>query len=203
MEDNMRKILIVAIMLFAVMIPVFAEGQIGVTLAPEWFWITSVEGEKIPESFGESSFMLGVDGANYFGENGGFGVEYGIGLGLPMRIWEGQLSAKSPEKAGFAFNVGAGYRYEFSDLIGIVAGLGLGGYYQNSAAIFVGEGNQFELSLYGRVAVDFTFIDCLRVNAGVKLGGPVYTVVSAEGQSADISIGGVYFTPFASVSYVY
>ena len=33
----MRKILIVAIMLFAVMIPVFAEGQIGVTLAPEWF----------------------------------------------------------------------------------------------------------------------------------------------------------------------
>ena len=136
----MRKILIVAIMLFAVMIPVFAEGQIGVTLAPEWFWFTSVGGEKIPESFGESSFMLSVDGANYFGENGGFGVEYGVGLGLPMRIWEGQLSAKSPEKAGFAFNVGAGYRYEFSDLVGIVAGLGLGGYYQNSAAILGADG---------------------------------------------------------------
>lgn len=207
----MRKILIVAIVLFTVMIPVFAEGQIGVSLTPEWFWLTSMEGQKAPESTGMTRFMLTADGANYFGSNGGFGVEYGLGMIFPVNKWSGNVTTKSTETSvGFVFRAGVGYRHEFSNLIGLVAGVGLNGFYQKeNVASPEGQASasEFDLGMYGRIAADFTFIDCVRVNAGIALGGPIYSVVKAsaagESMSMNIHMSGVFLAPFVGVSYVY
>ena len=122
----MKKLFVIAAILIVSIVPVFAEGQIGLSLTPEWFWITSYEGQKAPVSTGMTRFMLTADGANYFGEKGGLGVEYGLGMVFPVNTWEGDITTKSTNSGvGFVFRAGLGYRYEFSDLIGLAAGLGL------------------------------------------------------------------------------
>ena len=135
----MRKLFVIAIVFIVSVVPVFAEGQIGISLTPEWFWTTSYEGEKYTESVGTTKFMLTVDGANYFGENGGFGIEYGLGMFFPVNSWQGNVTVSAEgASVGFVFRAGAGYRYAFSDLIGIAAGLGLNGTYQKDSVTYSG-----------------------------------------------------------------
>lgn len=207
----MKKI-VVLLLLLASLVPLSAmDSQIGVSIAPEWFWVTAFEGNKAPESTGATSFYLTVDGANYFGENGGFGIEYGLGMAFPINTWAGDMTTEANGDVEFAFRVGAGYRHEFNSLIGIAAGLGLNGssYSQtgDTGYGYTGKASIFSLGIYGRVAVDFTFIDFLRINAGVAMGGPVYSSmkVSSMGQSMsmDIDLSGFYLAPFVGVSYAY
>lgn len=71
-------------------------------------------------------FMLTADGANYFGKKGGIGIEYGFGMIFPINTWQGNITVNAEDSSvGFVFRAGIGYRYEFSDLLGIAAGLGL------------------------------------------------------------------------------
>lgn len=89
---------------------------------------------------------------------------------------------------GFVFRAGIGYRHEFSDFLGIAAGLGLNGYYQSETQTYSGQSvtaSRFDLSIYGRLTADFTLFDSLRINAGLAMGGPVYVLISASaaGQS--------------------
>ncbi len=214
----MKKLLIAAIILIFSAIPLFAEGQIGISFSPEFAWLTS--STETPPSMFETSFTFSIDGANYFPEAYGFGIEYGLGLSFPWMYWyDGDSESSHFSIVGIVFRLGAGYRYAFSDFLGLVAGLGLaGGYYIYPNA----SGSNFNLSMYGRVAADFTFIDALRVNAGLAIGGGLfmadfyaidedkYHLIDDTGKSYDIS--GVYLkrdydtfflAPFVSVSYVY
>ena len=58
----MKKI-VVLLLLLASLVPLSAmDSQIGVSIAPEWFWVTAFEGNKFSESTGATSFYLTVDG---------------------------------------------------------------------------------------------------------------------------------------------
>lgn len=207
----MRKLFVITIIFIVSIVPVFAEGQIGLSLTPEWFWIKSVEGEKAPESIGMTRFMLTVDGANYFGEKGGFGIEYGLGMIFPVNQWEGNVTVKNESSnVGFVFRVGAGYRYELSDLIGFGIGLGLNGLYDSDSQSYLEQtisASEFDLHMYGRITADFTLLEFLRINAGLAIGGPIYTRLSISSgeykETASIDMGGFFLAPFLGLSYVY
>ena len=204
------KRLSVALLILLFALPVFAmDGQFGASIAPEWFFISKMEGQELSDT-GMTRFYFTIDGANYFGENGGFGIEYGLGLIIPVNSWSGNITVNSEGGCGFAFRAGLGYRHEFNSLIGIVAGLGLNGTYDSETQSYSGysaTASELDLGIYGRVAVDFTFIDCVRVNAGIAMGGPVYTnmkmSVNGQSQSADLNISGFYLAPFVGVAYAY
>ncbi len=210
-RTNMRKLFVIVAILIISIVPIFAEGQIGLSLTPEWFWITSLEGQKAPESTGMTRFMLTADGANYFGENGGFGVEYGLGMIFPVNTWAGNVTTSATDSSvGFVFRAGVGYRYAFNDLIGLAAGLGLNGFYQSEKQAYNGQtisGSEFDLCLYGRITADFTLLDFLRINAGIAIGGPIYALITlsaaGQSQSANMHMGGFFLAPFVGVSYVY
>ena len=177
-RNNMKKLFVVAIILVCSIIPAFAEGQIGVSLTPEWTGVGN-------NNSGIPNFLLTVDGANYFSEAYGIGVEYGFGMSFPLNT--------DDTTVGFVFRVGVGYRYEFFDFLGVVAGLGL-----SSGYLSEGSSSEFDLAVYGRVAADFTFIDVIRVNVGLAIGGPFYTEPSSATKD-----GGIFLAPFVGVSYVY
>lgn len=155
--------------------------------------------------------MLTADGANYFGKKGGIGIEYGFGMIFPINTWQGNITVNAEDSSvGFVFRAGIGYRYEFSDLLGIAAGLGLNGFYQSQTQTYSGQsitGSEFDLGIYGRLTADFTLFNSLRINAGLAMGGPVYTLItlSAAGQSESrsMNIGGFFLAPFVGVSYTY
>ncbi len=135
---------------------------------------------------------------------------------IPINAWSGDQTAKDDSPVGFIFKVGAGYRHELNELIGISAGVGINGFVQSddtsiydssSGMNFAADMTLFSLNMYGRLAVDFTVIGCLGIDVGIMLGGPVYSSadVSASGVSvsADIDIGGFYAAPYVGVSYLY
>lgn len=200
----MKKLIIISIMLLALVPAAFAaDGQIGISLTPQWFWISKVMDYDIPGNLGTTSFLLTVDGANYFGEDGGFGIEYGLGASFPLNVWGGNYTESiSSSATSLAFRFGLGYRYQFSSLIGVIAGLGV-----NGDAEFNRNGNasttSLMLGLYGRVGVDFTLLDFLRINAGIAVGGPVYLAAFGSGSSASVGIGGFYLAPSIGVAYTY
>lgn len=203
----MKKV-VLALLIALLAVPAFAaEGQIGVSIAPEWFWLSSVEGAKPEESVGESTLYLSVDGANYFGEDGGgFGIEYGLGVSLPLYGWAGKESQRIEGDAGFIFRAGLGFRREFNDLTGLAIGFGVNGSYSGhifDLAIASADFSALMLSIYGRVAVDLTFLDCLRLDLGIAMGGPIFTSVKAVDKSQSVDISGSFLAPFAAISYVY
>ena len=200
----MKKLFAILLIVLAVT-PLFAsEGQIGATLGFQNFWIKDSDGAT------NLSIVASVDGANYFGNNGGFGVEYGIGMIDLMSYREDNHTVDDDEfKPSLLLHAGAAYRYGFTDIIGISAGLGLASeMYWDSYTDQNYKYDEFDLTLaiYGRVAADFTF-SSLRLNLGLEMGGPVYSMakVSSEGHSEtmDDIINGFYMTPYVSLSYKY
>lgn len=156
------------------------------------------------------SIVASVDGANYFGNNGGFGVEYGIGMIDLMSYREDNHTVDDDDfDPSLLLHAGASYRYGFTDVIGISAGLGLASQMTwDSMTIINSQIDKFDftMALYGRVAADFTF-SSLRLNLGLEMGGPIYSMrkVSGEGYSETIDdiINGFYLTPYVSLSYKY
>lgn len=201
----MRKVLIIAV-LCLVALPVMAfEGQIGVSAGYQIFWNTSENADSQARNA-----IFAIDGANFFGSNGGFGVEYGIGMSDLTSMKVGDSTINDTEVSpGLAFRVGAAYRYGFTDMIGIVAGLGLNGnvdWGSDDSGWSTADTTTFMLSMYGKVAADFTF-GPVRLDAGIGLGGPLY--VSSTTKIGDVTtttepdVSGFFLTPFVSVSYVY
>ena len=87
----MRRFL-VTVLLILLVVPVFAmDSQIGASIAPEWFFVSKMEDMEMSET-GMTRFYLTIDGANYFGQNGGFGIEYGLGVIFPVNTWSGNVT---------------------------------------------------------------------------------------------------------------
>ena len=179
------------------------EGQIGISFTPEWSWITTNSNGNIPEDNTTApDLMLTLDGANYFGRNGGgFGVEYGLGVAF-------SAESQNDIGPGFVFRAGIGYRFEFSRLFGLSLGFGLNGAYiseSSNAGEYTVTFSNLQLGLYGKVAADLTLIDCIRINLGIAVGGPVYNSISSSigSGSFNIDTNGVFLSPFVGVSYVY
>lgn len=208
----MKKILVTLLILVAVVGAVSAsDGRIGVSVAPEWLWHNDKESGV---STGQTSLAFMADGAHYFGKKGsGIGIEYGLGAYFPLSKWSGDTTVKIEDTSGFVFKIGVGYRYEFSDLFGLAAGIGTRGclYSSTEDVPFLGTKvttNMFSLDIYGDVTADITLLDFLRINVGVMLGGPVYAKASIStggesfsGDSSDIS--GFWLAPVIAVSYTY
>lgn len=206
-----KALLILFVLLASAGILSAHDGSIGITLAPESYWFSGIEGTTLPDNFGMTRFYLMADGSNYFGDEHSFGIDYGIGALFSLNMWVGNIT-QSIDNApvGLVFYLGPGYRYEFSDLIGISAGLGLRGSWISSTTNSAGYSSttsEFDLELYGKASVDFTLIDFLRIDAGLMMGGPVYANMTVSGngnsQSQSVRISGFFLTPFVGVSYVY
>ena len=202
----MKKLLIVALVFIVSMSALSAhEGQIGISFAPQWSWITYSPDEDIPlnETIAPD-LLLTLDGANYFGRNGGgFGIEYGLGVAFPA-------DSQDEFGPGFVFRAGIGYRFEFSRLFGLSLGFGLNGAYLSGSYSLINSTETVStvmLGLYGKIAADLTLIDCIRINLGIAVGGPVYNLNTFSMPSVNISgstnIKGVYVAPFIGVSFVY
>ena len=208
----MKKILAVVVLFVAALGMLSAhDSSVGLTLAPEWYWMFESRGQKLPDNSGDTRFHLMATGDSYFGDDGGFGIEYGLGATFVMNTFiNGETTKAENAPVGFVFNVGPGYRYELNSLIGFSAGLGIRGYLVSDESGF-GEYSAsytaFYLDMYGKVAVDFTLFDFLRLDAGAMFGGPVFATGSytynGNSVSADVSVSGFFFTPFVSVSYVF
>ena len=207
----MKKVFVFAIVFCIIMCPVFAKGHIGATISPNWTWIGKIMDEKAPANTGSTGLTLALDGGHYFGQNGGFGIEYGLGMNIPLKVWtEGVSQNVEDGSSAFVFKSGAAYRYEFSDLLGLSAGLGLGGEYSRESTYADGikmNASIFSLNMYGKVSADVTVINALRISAGVTLSGPLYTnmKVSAQGESISKNLKASAFTlaPFVGVAYAY
>ena len=216
----MRKIVAVAFVLLAFTGMLFAgEGRIGVTIAPDWMWYSN------PEDTGKMDFNLMAEGANYFGKEGGFGIEYGLGVKFPVNTWITDNDPQKVEdgKSSFLFKVGVGYKHAFSDMFGLTAGLGIrgsvlttdGGFDLGGIIGVSGKATVFMMDIYGSVAADITLLDFLSLQAGVSVGGPVVSScrITTEGsiggiggggtESVDLDLSGFYLAPFVGVSFVY
>ena len=216
----MRKIVAVAFALLAFTGMLFAgEGRIGVAIAPDWMWYSN------PEDTGKMDFNLMAEGANYFGKEGGFGIEYGLGVKFPVNTWITDNDPQKVEdgKSSFLFKVGAGYKHAFSDMFGLTAGLGIrgsvlttdGGFDLGGIIGVSGKATVFMMDIYGSVAADITLLDFLSLQAGVSVGGPVVSScrITTEGsiggiggggtETVDLDLSGFYLAPFVGVSFVY
>ena len=206
----MRKIVAVAFVLLAFTGMLFAgEGRIGVTIAPDWMWYSNLE------DTGKMDFNLMAEGANYFGKEGGFGIEYGLGVKFPVNTWITDNDPQKVEdgKSSFLFKVGAGYKHAFSDMFGLTAGLGIrgsvlttdGGFDLGGIIGVSGKATVFMMDIY----------DFLSLQAGVSVGGPVVSScrITTEGsiggiggggtETVDLALSGFYLAPFVGVSFVY
>ena len=113
----MKRILLVfAMLLISITMLAAHDSSIGISIAPESYWLTKASGQALPDNTGMTRFYLMFDGSNYFGDNHGFGIDYGIGALFSLNMWSGNVT-QSIENApvGLAFYLGPGYRYEFSD----------------------------------------------------------------------------------------
>lgn len=201
----MKKIITLVTMSILLLGAVSAEGQIGVTVMPDWFFITSAGGTSFEGSMGETRLYVGIDGSNYFGENGGWGVEYGFSALFPCGMWaNGTTLPTKYSNTGAALNIGAGYRHEFNDFIGIAAGLGIR-FNIDSTMSAIAENGEGQVSLmfdiYGRAAADFTLFNHLRFNAGLMVGGPLFS--TPLGTNYHIDFKGIFLSPYAGISYAY
>ena len=195
-----------------------AEGRIGVTLAPQWLWNTATEADD-----GETNFLFMAEGANYFGKEGGFGVEYGLGVNFPINTWAGDLVNDDPSSSSaFVFKAGLGYKYAFSDLFGLSAGVGVMGSIRSysdggswGGVTLSGKSTAFVMDLYGNIAADITLLDLLGINVGVIVGGPVLSTLTttvdgsigdvggSHTETTDVDKQGIFVAPFVGVSFVY
>lgn len=177
-----KKILILALVFCSAFAASAADNQIGVSVSPQWMWAGEAN---------DMTLLITVDGANYIGSDGS-GIEYGIGTELGFL--QGQTIA------GVAARIGYGYRMEFNPLLGLSIGVGINGTYVPPV---LGALSEFYIGMYGRIAVDFTFLDALRLNVGVGLGGPFFGTFTYKNDTYVGFITGFYIAPYLGVSYAY
>ncbi len=196
----MKKVLL-AIAVLSISASLNAVSFIGVSVAPDWYFDS--------EGSGSTDILFTADGANYFGLDHSFGIEYGIGVVFPINMWEGERTeslAGSPY--GFVFRTGLGYRYDTAGLIGIFLGAGVHGTLQmfNDEPSADQDLRVFSLDIYCRAGIDFNIMDILSINAGLLAGGPVYTsatVLPGCGSFDGYSRKGFFIAPFAGISLMY
>lgn len=195
----MKRLLVVMILALAAIAPVFAiNGQIGVSAGYEWF------ANDTSFDSGTNSLALNVAGATYFGSEGGLGIEYGLGMGIPMSSWAGDFSVDLDDNPKqFIFNAGLGYRFHFGDMLGLKLGIGANGYRTNESDSV----STMTLGIYGRLALDVTIAGCVRIDLGAFAGGPVMGKVDGTlggiSYSQDVDVKGIFVTPYAGISYAY
>lgn len=200
-------------MLFAAICihPVFAaEGQIGITSGYQVLWTSEEIIEGFSFDYEYRSAAVSLDGANYFGRNGGFGLEYGIGISnrLSMRIEDFKTDYEEFDPS-LLLHAGAAFRHGFTDVIGIASSLGVSTeMYWDSVDDPGYEHKIFNLglSVYARVSYDFTF-SSIRLNLGLEMSRLFYTAakttIGDESYTVDGNVSGFHMTPYVSLSYKY
>ena len=205
---------VLAVLLAAGSMLFAAEGRIGVSASPEWFWYTDAD------DVNKVYFNLMAEGVNYFGKDGGgFGVEYGLGAAFPVSDNFGSVTIEFNESSVFLFKAGLAYKYAFSDMFGLSAGLGVMGnvnsrtYTSQLISSLSATYTTFTLDVYGRVGADIDLLDFLGLSVGVNVGGPVYTnsVLKSGDSSLDLGdmfggnepVSGVWLAPYVAVSFLY
>lgn len=181
-----RSILIFLVLLLAISFASASDNAIGVSFMPHRTWY-SVPGAE--ESF------LGVlaAGSNYFGENrGGFGIEYGAGLGIS--------TGETDTEAALVGNVGFGYKHPLKEKMGLVAGIGILGILsepQGTDLLIL------TLDLYARLGITYDVSDSFGVNAGVLSGGNLLTSRIEDGGSLNYSFNSYFVALYAGASFLY
>lgn len=181
----MRRLVII-LLLSASMAAVSAgSNQIGISFTPEWMWS---EGNQ------SMDLLITLDGGNYFG--GGSGIEYGLGMNVPLRLNDSQLPL-DPSSFTMPFRLGYGFRT--GSWIGFAFGIGLYGIYAGSAT-----SPGITAGAYGKIAVDFTIINAIRLTFGAAIGGQIIECLFPQGSAGEVSFRSAFFAaPFASISYAY
>ena len=202
----MRKILISVILVAVCSVSAFASvGEIGVTGTTDWFFGSSTSGNSAKIG----TFDLILDGANYFGSAGMFGIDYGIGVAFPYREYLGNINRPGIDFfPGVMFKIGFGYNIGILNFLDITGGAG----YKLRAMVGISdtvENTVFEIlidqELYADVGVRIRPIDNLGISAGISVGIPVWFFAGSDAYSDVVSdvMSGISIGPFIGVSYIY
>ena len=169
------------------------DGQIGITVGCQW------NTEDFDFDRGTREIPINISGSDYFGRDGGFGVEYGAGLGICIGGGDVDSNyAETNSQTPFFANVGAGWRFHFDDTFGVKIGLGVDFRYMSND-----NWKRYTLGAYGRVALDITFADHFRLDVGARIGGPLHAEQAIGSLSGEVDVKGVYASPYVGLAYVY
>ena len=206
----MRKIFIVLAFVCLALVPVSAKGEIGVAVENEWF--LSNGGDRV------GTVDVWLDGANYFGSAGMFGLDYGLGFSKLIDV-DGPSFVSSEKPFGGAVKFGFGYSIPVMDILDITGGVGvkmrilmnmdMDLYSENAHAdvsAYIGAG------IYADIAARIRPVEHLGLTIGLAFGIPAWGYLDMEVDSTtspdsaspvtDI-IYGVSVSPFVGISFVY
>lgn len=189
-----HELLVFLVLAIAIASPLYAmDGQIGVTIGYQY------NTEDFGFGSGTKEIPINISGSDYFGRDGGFGVEYGAGLGIGIGGWDGGSNYdETNSPTPFFANAGAGWRFHFNDTFGLKFGLGVDFRYMSKD-----NSSRYTLGAYGRVALDITFLDHIRLDAGAKVGGPLHAEQAIGSLSGEVDVKGVYASPYVGIAYAY
>lgn len=201
----MRKILLSVILVAVCSVSLFASvGEIGVTGTTDWFFGSSTSGHSVKIG----TFDLILDGANYFGSAGMFGIDWGVGVTFPYRTNLGIVNSTGTDFfPGAMFKIGFGYNFDILSFLDITGGVG----YKFRLLLDVRDDYGFMIrglvdnELYADVAVRIRPIENLGISAGIAVGLPIWAYVQTGEQIDTVTDGllGISIGPFVGVSYVY
>ena len=206
----MKKILIVLAFACLILTPVSAKGEIGVAVENEWFF--SNGGDRL------GTIDVWLDGANYFGSAGMFGLDYGLGFSKLLDV-DGPAFVSADKPFGGTAKFGFGYSIPVMGILDITGGVGvkirvlmnmdMDLYSDNAHAdvsAYVGAG------VYADIAARIRPVEHLGITIGLVAGVPVWgyldvnvdstTAPDSASPSTDI-VYGVSVSPFVGISFVY
>lgn len=185
-----KACILILVAVIAIMNLSAAKGEIGGTLYPEVFISTS-----------DGSTILGAvvmaEGANYFGADGGFGIEYGIGGWFPLAQFTSEGSEFIGSAALLTGKVGLAYDFPIGESFDLALSLGL----KVRTILIV---NLFDI--YGTVTASFDVGENVAVKTGVTAGGTIFGTMPEIGDQSAFATEGVpivVVAPFVGVSFVY
>lgn len=186
-----RTLIAVLIIVIASSSAFAAKGEIGGTLYPDAMISTS-----------DGTTVLGVilmaEGANYFGADGGFGIEYGLGGWFPLANISSEGAEFSFGGALFAGKAGLAYDLPLGEAFDLVFSLGL----KLRTLVIV---NIFDL--YGTVTASFDLNETLAIKTGLTAGCTLFGGLMGSGDvslfPAEDGVPIITASPFVGLSFVY
>ena len=220
---RMKKIVLILIVLVLAAGSVFAsQNKLGVTVGPAFGWGFGMADQKYSQNTGATRLLVLLDGVTYFDDDGGLGIDFGVGTLMNIKQWgdwkQFDPIFNSDFNAGLTFRLGLNYKHPLNDIIGVTVGAGFLGTAVWRDSVFLGEGiladmTSFELDVYGEIGVDFLLARVISIEVGVMMSGPVfanYNISSEfihswyyEWNGENLELGAFYLTPFLGVSFVF
>lgn len=207
----MKKSLSVLTMLVFVSAAIFASSNWGgVTVGPQFSWFTSkqtISGTTMESKGTGTDLFILAEGVNYFGQGKSFGINYGLGIGIPLAAEiDGEKSDLSNAPNALLLKAGGAYKVSQDDSLDVSIGAGL--FYSNEKQTDSGLTiSATLLSLYGDATLTYAFSPEFGLLAGVTVSTPIYAAatISSSGVSlkVDINMSGVCVLPRIGAVYQY